>query len=104
MIILLHSAVNLSNISEHLTTEWVMSHHPASMATPALTIYVWSCGCYPGQAAQLVPHHGGAPVDISADVSPGVESLNLFKVMEIPRGVKRRMKEMKINEGYFLSG
>ena len=38
MIILLHSAVNLSNISEHLTTEWVMSQHPASMPTPALTI------------------------------------------------------------------
>ena len=38
MIILLHSAVNLSNISEHLTTEWVMSQHPASMPTLALTI------------------------------------------------------------------
>jgi len=30
---------------------------------------------------------------ISAEVWPGVESLNLFKDMEIPRGVKRRVKE-----------
>ena len=30
---------------------------------------------------------------ISAEVWPGVESLNLFKEMEIPRGVKWRMKE-----------
>jgi len=30
---------------------------------------------------------------ISAEVWPGVESLNLFRDMEIPRGVKRRVKE-----------
>lgn len=30
---------------------------------------------------------------ISAEVWPGVESLDLFSKLEIPKGVKRRVKE-----------
>ena len=32
-------------------------------------------------------------MDHSAEVWPGVESLDLFSKLEIPRGVKRRVKE-----------
>jgi len=61
------------------------------------TALPWTCGV---QAASWPEMWTRSPImqrnteQLSAEVWPGVESLNLFKEMEIPRGVKRRMKEM----------